>query len=144
MKLTMTTVIALLAVAVGVGLAACGSDDGGGGGAYGGSKATTEESSSTGATEATTPSKPAVETIAIRNGEPVGGVAELEYNAGDQVRFKVRSDVADEVHIHGYDLSEDVEAGGTVSFAFTADLEGIFEVELEERTEQIAELRVNP
>lgn len=85
-----------------------------------------------------------VETIVVRNGEPVGGVAELEYSAGDEVEFRVRSDVADEVHVHGYDLSKDVEAGGTVSFSFPADLEGIFEVELEERAEQIAELRVNP
>ena len=83
-------------------------------------------------------------TIVIRDGEPVGGVRELEYDAGDQVRFRVESDVADEVHVHGYDLSEDVPAGGEVSFDFTAEIEGIFEVELEERVEQIAELRVNP
>lgn len=83
-------------------------------------------------------------TIVIRDGEPVGGVRELEYDAGDQVRFRVRSDVADEVHVHGYDLSQDVAAGGEVSFDFTAEIEGIFEVELEQRVEQIAELRVNP
>jgi heme/copper-type cytochrome/quinol oxidase subunit 2 len=84
------------------------------------------------------------ETIVVRDGEPVGGVAELTYSAGEEVKFKVRSDVADEVHVHGYDLSKDVAAGGTVSFSFPAELEGIFEVELEERAEQIAELRVNP
>jgi hypothetical protein len=74
----------------------------------------------------------------------VGGPRELEYDAGEAVRFSVRSDVADEVHVHGYDLSKEVPAGGTVTFSFTADIEGIFEVELEERGEQIAELRVNP
>ena len=84
------------------------------------------------------------ETIVVRNGEPVGGVRELEYDAGERVRFEVRSDVADEVHVHGYDLTKDVAAGGTVSFSFPADIEGIFEVELEGLTEQIAELRVNP
>jgi len=84
------------------------------------------------------------ETIVVRNGEPVGGVRELEYDAGERVRFEVRSDVADEVHVHGYDLMKDVAAGGTVSFSFPADIEGIFEVELEGLTEQIAELRVNP
>jgi hypothetical protein len=85
-----------------------------------------------------------VPAIVIRGGEPVGGIQELEYEAGDQIRFEVRSDVADEVHVHGYDLSEDVAAGGTVSFDFPAEIEGIFEVELEARGEQIAELRVNP
>ena len=83
-------------------------------------------------------------TVVVRNGEPVGGVQELEYSAGDEVRFRVESDVADEVHVHGYDLMEEVTAGGTVSFEFPADIEGIFEVELEGRKEQIAELRVNP
>jgi hypothetical protein len=83
-------------------------------------------------------------TIVVRNGEPVGGVRELEYSAGDQVRFQVESDVADEVHVHGYDLMEDVSAGGKVAFDFAAEIEGIFEVELEGRKEQIAELRVNP
>jgi hypothetical protein len=85
-----------------------------------------------------------VPTVVIRDGEPVGGIAELEYDAGDQIRFEVSSDIADEVHVHGYDLSQDLAAGGTVSFDFPADIEGIFEVELEGRKEQILELRVNP
>ncbi len=85
-----------------------------------------------------------VPTVIVRDGEPVGGVQELEYEAGDQIRFEVTSDVADEVHVHGYDLAQDVAAGGTVSFDFPAEIEGIFEIELEGRKVQIAELRVNP
>lgn len=85
-----------------------------------------------------------VPTIVIRNGEPVGGIEELEYSAGEEVRFRVESDVADEVHVHGYDLMQDVPAGGTVEFDFPAEIEGIFEAELEGRKEQILELRVNP
>ncbi len=85
-----------------------------------------------------------VPTIVIRHGEPVDGIQKLEYSAGEQVRFKVESDVADEVHVHGYDLMKDVPAGGTVSFDFPAEIEGIFEAELEGRKEQILELRVNP
>lgn len=85
-----------------------------------------------------------VPTVVIRDGEPVGGIKELEYDAGDEIRFEVVSDVADEVHVHGYDLMQNVAAGGTVSFDFPAEIEGIFEVELEGRKEQIAEIRVNP
>jgi hypothetical protein len=85
-----------------------------------------------------------VPTVVIREGEPIGGIEELEYDAGDQIRFEISSDVADEVHVHGYDLMQNVAAGGTVSFDFPAEIEGIFEVELEGRKEQIAELRVNP
>jgi hypothetical protein len=85
-----------------------------------------------------------VPTIVIRNGEPVGGIKKLEYSAGEQIRFEVQSDVADEVHVHGYDLMQDVPAGGTVSFDFPAEIEGIFEAELEGRKEQILEIQVNP
>jgi hypothetical protein len=87
---------------------------------------------------------PEVTTIAIRNGKPVGGIAKLTYDRGEQVRFKVESDVSDEIHMHGYDLTKDVQAGGSVSFDFPATIEGIFEAELEDRGEQILELTVNP
>lgn len=86
----------------------------------------------------------AVPTIVVRGGEPVGGVAQLEYDAGEEVSFAVRSDVAEEVHVHGYDISERVPAGGTARISFPADIEGIFEVELEELGVPIAELQVNP
>lgn len=85
-----------------------------------------------------------VTTIVIKNGKPVGGIAELTYNKGEQVRFKVDSDVSDEVHMHGYDIMKDVKAGGSVSFDFPATIEGVFEAELEGRKEQILELTVNP
>jgi hypothetical protein len=85
-----------------------------------------------------------VTTIEIKHGKPVGGIAQLTYNEGEQVRFKVDSDVSDEVHMHGYDIMKDVKAGGSVTFNFPATLEGVFEAELEDRQEQILELTVNP
>jgi hypothetical protein len=86
----------------------------------------------------------AVTTIVIKHGKPVGGIAQLTYNEGEQVRFKVDSDVSDEVHMHGYDIAKDVKAGGSVSFDFPATIEGVFEAELEDRKEQILELTVKP
>src|SRR5213083_2198094 len=83
------------------------------------------------------PTNSGVTTIVIKNGNPVGGITELTYNEGEQVRFKVDSDVSDEVHMHGYDIMKDVEAGGSVSFDFPATIEGVFEAELEGRKEQI-------
>jgi hypothetical protein len=102
-----------------------------------------DSASETGTTE-TQPSPPAVRTIRVIGGEPQGGVRRLEYQKGDRVRFKVRSDVADEVHVHGYDLRRDVTPGGTVSFTFTATIEGRFEIELETTHTLIAELEVEP
>jgi hypothetical protein len=90
------------------------------------------------------PASSSVPTITIKDGQPEGGIADLSFDQGDDVRFVVDSDTADEVHVHGYDIGEDVEAGGTVKFDFPADLEGVFEVELESSATQIAELTVNP
>jgi hypothetical protein len=88
--------------------------------------------------------KTSIPTVVIKNGEPVGGIVDITVNEGERVRFKVDSDVRDEVHVHGYDIMKDVKAGGSVSFDFPATIEGIFEAELEGRKEQILELRVNP
>ena len=99
---------------------------------------------------ATVPGKPAkpkpppVPTIVVRGGKPVGGVQTNRVAKGDRVRFRVRSDVADEVHLHGYDLSKDVAAGGSVTFDFKAKIDGKFEAELEQRKEQIVDLEVEP
>jgi hypothetical protein len=108
-------------------VAACGSGSSGGG--------------SSGSPSATA-AKPAH--IEIRGGKPVGGVAKITVTKGQPVRFSVTSDVADEVHVHGYDLHKDVPKGGTVSFDFPAKLEGVYEAELESRKEQILSLRVYP
>jgi hypothetical protein len=114
-------------------------DDNGSGG--GGSDDDAE--SETGTTQ-TQPTAPAVQTIRVVNGQPQGGVERLEFEKGERVRFKVQSDVADEIHVHGYDLMKDVTAGGSVSFSFPASIEGRFEIELEDAGTQIAELEVKP
>src|SRR6201987_1999385 len=78
--------------------------------------------------------------MVVKHGKPVGGIRDLTYNEGERVRFKVESDVSDEVHVHGYDIMKDVKAGGSVSFDFPATIEGVFEAELEGRQEQVLEL----
>lgn len=85
-----------------------------------------------------------VATIVVKGGEPVGGVAELSFAKGEAIRFRVESDVAEEIHMHGYDVSKDVSAGGEVLFDVPASIEGIFEVELEHSVVPIAEITVNP
>jgi cytoskeletal protein RodZ len=103
-----------------------------------------ESESETGSTSTSTPSQPAVQTIRVVNGQPQGGVKTVSFKKGEQVRLKVQSDVADEIHVHGYDLMKDVEAGGSVQFSFKATIEGRFEIELEDAGTQIANLEVTP
>lgn len=90
------------------------------------------------------PAEPEVPRIEIVDGQPQGGPAELEFSTGDQVRFEVESDIDDEVHVHGYDVSTEVKAGKTARVEFPADIEGVFEVELEVSAVPIAELTVKP
>ena len=90
------------------------------------------------------PKAPATRRIVVAGGKPRGGVQKLDYKQGDRIQFVVASDVADEIHVHGYDVTEDVPAGGSVRFSFPARIEGVFEVELEGRKQQIAQLKVNP
>jgi hypothetical protein len=106
---------------------------------------TTEtETTTTETTTTTEPSEPEEETIRVVDGQPQGGVKTLTFEQGDRVRFKVESDVADHIHVHGYDLMEDVSPDRDARFRFEATIEGRFEVELEDRGAQIAELEVSP
>jgi hypothetical protein len=108
------------------------------------SSTTTSSQPSTSPTDKAKPPAPKVPVVEVREGKPVGGIEKLTYTKGDQVRFRVRSDVADEIHVHGYDVKKDVPAGGSVSFSFPGKFEGVFEIELEGRQEQIAQLTVRP
>jgi hypothetical protein len=103
------------------------------GGGNGGSKA---PSAST--------AQPAVKTVRVVGGKPQGGIKTLSFVKGDRVRLRVVSDVADEIHVHGYNLKKDVPKGGSVEFSFPATIEGVFEVELENAGVQIANLEVQP
>jgi hypothetical protein len=87
-----------------------------------------------------------VPTVVVnKQGEPVGGIKELVYRRGDRIHFKVEVPFEEEVHLHGYDVAKEVpEGGGTVTYDLPADIEGVFEAELEGQKEQIVELKVEP
>lgn len=92
----------------------------------------------------TTSTAPTIYHLQVVGGKPVGGVRTITLTKGGRVRFTVNSDVADEIHVHGYDFHKTVAKGATVGFDFPATIDGIFVVELEHRSEQIASLQVQP
>jgi hypothetical protein len=108
--------------------------------------ATDTSETGTGSTStATEPAPPpAPPTVRVVDAKPQGGIKKLEFDKGDQIRFRVVSDTADEIHVHGYDLMKDVAKGGSVTFSFKGSIDGRFVVELEDHEEQIAELDVQP
>ena len=92
----------------------------------------------------TTSTRPKATVIAIqiKDGKPVDGITRADVKSGEVVDLVVHSDVADEVHLHGYDLHQDVQPGGTARIRFQARIPGVFEAELEKRKLQILELTV--
>jgi hypothetical protein len=138
--------IAVVAAAVVLLVVLSDSGEGDGGGASDAPKANAQGSGSAGNGQGDdAPAREAaVPTIVIEDGSPVGGVEELTFDAGDRIRFAVRSNTADEVHVHGYDVERKVGPDRVASFDFPATIEGLFEAELHGSGEQIAELRIEP
>ena len=92
----------------------------------------------------TTPDGAKTITIVVKNAAPEGGIKRATVAKGDSVNLVIHSDVEDEVHLHGYNLSADVAAGGTATISFVANVPGRFEAELEQRGVKIADLTVTP
>lgn len=87
----------------------------------------------------------AVQTIMVdvAGGAPVGGVQRVEVDLGSVVALMVTSDIAEEVHVHSYDILRAVSAGNPAHFAFTAEIPGVFEVELEGSGQLLLQLEIS-
>jgi hypothetical protein len=115
-----------------------------------------QEATDSAATRTATPSATATEDGATPTPTPTptpkpkppllqaGKVTKLRFEEGETVRFRARSEQAEEIHVHGYDRYVDLPAGKTVTESFKASITGIFEIELHGSGEQIGELRVDP
>ncbi len=80
--------------------------------------------------------------LAVTAGDVSGETGRVVVELGSEVRVEVTADVSDEVHVHGYDLTVDTVPGRPVSLEFTADLPGVFEVELHDSRLQLTRLQV--
>ncbi len=121
-------------------LAGCGTEPAPGGGAVAAS------TSATPAATTTVPSAPAGRTVRLgyAGGEVTGGTQRVPVPLGARVTLVVTGDVADEVHVHGYDVRQTVTPDELARLRFRANLPGRFRVELEKRGVMIAELEVRP
>jgi hypothetical protein len=104
--------------------------------------ATTGEAMTTTRPATTTTPSPTAIAITVVDGKPQGGIIRQSVEKGERVVLVVKSDTADEVHLHGYDISRDVTAGGTARLVFAATIPGRFDVELENSGVQLAEITV--
>ena len=120
-------------------------DDGGSSAATTSATATTSRGqTTTGPAPEPKPPPPAQVRIVVRGGEPVGGVRIVTVAKDRRVVLIVTSDVADEIHLHGYNLKRDVEAGGTARLPFKATIVGTVEAELEQRGLPLARITTQP
>jgi plastocyanin len=90
---------------------------------------TTTTGTETTSSQTTTPPTPDSFKVQIKDEKPVGGAQNFKVKKGDNVTIVVSSDAHDVIHLHGYDIEKDVEPGKPATFKFTADIEGIFEIE---------------
>jgi hypothetical protein len=91
----------------------------------------TESPSAAIASASDTAETPAVRTIEIvlKAGRVSPNGARVDVGKGEEFVLSIRSDRADEIHVHGFDLTIPVKAGGKVTRRLVADQRGRFEVE---------------
>lgn len=78
-------------------------------------------------------SDPVVEiAVTVEGGAVTPAPANVPVPLGSDVLLTVTSDVADQIHVHGYDVEQQVKSGGTATLELTADQPGTFEVETHE------------
>ena len=80
--------------------------------------------------------------VAIAAGSVTPAPARIEVGRGATVRVTVTSDVADTVHVHGYDREFLVRPGETAGIEFVADDAGLYEVETHDQELQLFQLVV--
>lgn len=99
-------------------------------------------SSAAAAQDSTEQARPVVHRFTIEGGELAEGPDRIEVAKGETVVIEVTSDVADELHVHGYDKQLVLAAGKPAKLEFVANIPGAFEIELHEFHGQLTQLRV--
>jgi hypothetical protein len=153
-RLALLGIAGLIAViAIVIAVASGGGDDKNGSTTAADTSAATTGVQSSGSDDTTTgpvpeppdePAQPEPKSIVVEGGKPTGGVQKLKFKKGDKVEIDVVADAADEAHLHGYDIEKELKPGETVKFRFTADMEGVFELELHGSEAQLAKITVEP
>jgi hypothetical protein len=108
------------------------------------SAAATAASESTASSGSGTPSDGAGQRIEVTfaHGQASGDTGRVQVASGTAVTLVVTSDVADEVHVHGYDIEKELTPGEPVTLQFDATIAGVFEVELHEAGTVLLRLQV--
>lgn len=112
-----------------------------------GSGSTTANASPSGPTTSSSApaeaTEPVVEiSVSVRDGKVKPKTRRVEVAKDSQLRLIVTSDVDDQLHVHGFEIDEEIEAGRPTTVEFVADQQGVFEVETHETELQLLQLEV--
>lgn len=77
-----------------------------------------------------------------KDGKVSPPIRRVKIAQGSDVRLLVTSDVDEELHVHGYDIRQDLPAGQQATLDFIADETGVFEVETEKNGLELVQLEV--
>jgi hypothetical protein len=81
--------------------------------------------------------------VEVSGGHVSGDTGRVPVAAGSHVTLVVTSDVADEVHVHGYDMEQELSPGQPAEIVFDATIPGVFEAELHEAGTTLLSLQVS-
>ncbi len=82
--------------------------------------------------------------LVVKGKKLASGSADLKATEGDQVTINITNDEPEELHLHGYDKSVNLEASKSAQLTFTANLTGRFTFELEHSKTELGALEVQP
>lgn len=80
--------------------------------------------------------------VSVRNGKVSPPPRRVKVPQGADVRLTVTSDVDDEVHVHGFEIEEPLEAGRPATIELVAGEKGLFEVETHDSGLTLLQLEV--
>lgn len=81
--------------------------------------------------------------VTFAKGKASGDTGRVQVAKGAAVTLVVTSDAADEVHVHGYDIEKELTPGTPATLQFTANVTGVFEVELHHANTVLLRLQVS-
>ena len=82
--------------------------------------------------------------LVVKDKKLVSGESVLKVTQNDDVVIKITVDEEEELHLHGYDKSVDLEKDKQASLSFKANLSGRFPFELERSKTELGTLEVEP
>ncbi len=108
------------------------------------SSAATADSAAPASTDDSSAADPSAMVIeaTVSGGKVTVAEDRFEVAKGTDVVIRVTDDVEEPIHLHGYDIEVDAAPGKPAEIAFTADIPGVFEVELEDSGTLLFEIEV--